>query len=169
MHPTLLALITLGMLTRVDHADDDAPLDGIDELKNDKVLADKARAVKLDTVERMDAAIETIKGIPAAQQVYAKRYAELRGIASRYKVDAADLDNTALARAIALKIKPDLRNDASDEYIAAMLDVAGSAAIGKHPASFDGKRLDSQRQDGNEQLVTRFVRVDEEDPSVRRK
>jgi len=168
MNPTLLALLALGMLTRVDHADDMAPLDGVDKLKEDKALAEKARAAKLDSVERIDAVTARINGFDAEMHAYAKRYVELRALAASYKVDAADLDNGKLARAIATKIKPDLRTDASDDFVNALLDVAGATVGAKHPASFDGSRIAPRRTDGTEPVM-RTVRVDEEDPSVRRR
>jgi uncharacterized protein len=74
-----------------------------------------------------------------------KTRSALLEIAKVRKVDGyEDLDNSEIRRAIVKSVKPDLREDASDEYISAAYDVITSVAKTDGEDKWDALRVDAK-------------------------
>lgn len=101
---------------------------------------EKAEEEKKGMAPKMDAAQEL-----AFHNAWLAERAPLLDAAQRLKLDSVtDLDNAALRRALAAKIKPDLRADASDDYIAGLLATHATGTAGwDHISAALAKRTDS--------------------------
>jgi hypothetical protein len=83
----------------------------------------------------------------ASRMAWAKERAELMPLATRFGVEKTDtLDNPALRRAIAQKAIPDMRTDASDDYVAGALKSLPRASDSRYDA-LNGEPPSKDRKD----------------------
>ncbi len=87
-------------------------------------------------------------GLKVATAWAARRSSLLALAAGRgIQIEQADsLGNADIARAVAKGIRPDMRADASDEYVAALIDLAGTAPAAKVVDPYASFRLDPPKK-----------------------
>lgn len=104
----------------------DAMKTSMDALTAKVAEMDAAGKAKDETMATMEPKMDSA-AVHASHTAWLRERAPLLGLAAMHKLDSATvdaLDNPALRRAVAKAIVPDLRNDASDEYIAGLLVTA---------------------------------------------